>query len=119
MEETLLFALIEERKGIENVERIAAVKGLGGLFFGPFDLAVSKGDPDMAFDAAATHDQRELLYSAAKRNGLPVADLAWDLDSAAMLIKAGAQMIALGTDLTMFANSLQSLREGIQSLSRP
>jgi 4-hydroxy-2-oxoheptanedioate aldolase len=115
LEETLLFPLIEEVKGVENVKEIAQVKGLGGIFFGPFDLAVSKGNPDSAFDPS-THDQREYVYTAAKECGLPIADLAWDLESAEMMIGMGAQLIALGTDLTMFADSLRSLRKGVISI---
>lgn len=117
LEETVLLPLIEEVKGVENVEEIAKVDGLGGIFFGPFDLAVSKGNPDDAFDPS-THDQRRYVYSVAKEHGLPIADLAWDLDSASMMIEMGAQLIALGTDLTMFADCLQSLREGIRSLPK-
>ena len=43
LEDTLVFPLIEERDGVATIEEIAAVPGLGGIFFGPFDLAVSWG----------------------------------------------------------------------------
>lgn len=64
--DTLVFGLIEDIDGVENVDAIARVPGLDGLVFGPFDLAMSLGlegdvtHPDI--DAAgakiikATHD---------------------------------------------------------------
>lgn len=118
LEETLLIPLIEEVKGVENIKEIANVKGLGGIFFGPFDLAVSQGNPDDVYDPS-THTQREYVYSVAKSHGLPIADLAWDLKSASKMIEMGAQLIALGTDLTMFSDSLRVLRDGVKSILLP
>lgn len=56
--DTLVFGLIEDPEGVENVAAIAAVSGLDGLVFGPFDLAMALGlegdvtHPDI--DAART-----------------------------------------------------------------
>jgi 2-keto-3-deoxy-L-rhamnonate aldolase RhmA len=64
--DTLVFGLIEDIEGVENVDAIAQVPGVDGLVFGPFDLAMALGlegnvtHPDI--DAAvtkviqATHD---------------------------------------------------------------
>ncbi len=113
--DTLLIPLIEETTALSNLELILEVQGLGAVFFGPFDLAVSIGRPDGAFDPAA-HDQRARVYQAAKQRNLPVVDLAWDIDSARMMIEMGAQLIALGTDLTMFANDCRDLHSSIEQL---
>lgn len=40
---TLVFAMIETPGGLENVEEIAAVEGLDGLYVGPSDLALAIG----------------------------------------------------------------------------
>jgi hypothetical protein len=45
-----------------------------------------------------------------------VADLAWDIDSAKMMIELGAQFVALGTDVTMFANSCRDLHEEVDQM---
>jgi len=37
--EILPLAMIETRKGVENLEAIAATPGLGGIYIGPADLA--------------------------------------------------------------------------------
>jgi len=40
---TMVFAMIETPGGLENVEEIAAVQGLDGLYVGPSDLALAIG----------------------------------------------------------------------------
>lgn len=115
----LLIPLIEERAGLSVVEEIAKVPGIGGIFFGPFDLAVSQGNPDSVFDPETHAEERRMVYEAARRQGLPVVDLAWDLESARMMVQLGAQIIALGTDVTMFANSCRDLRVGIERDLKP
>ena len=40
---TMVFAMIETPGGLENVEEIAAVEGLDGLYVGPSDLALAIG----------------------------------------------------------------------------
>lgn len=116
LEETLIIPLIEEEEGLAAVEDIAKVKGLGGLFFGPFDLAVSRGAPEGVYDIATHQIERTRVYDCAKEHGLPIADLAWDLDSATTMITMGCQLLAMGTDITMFANSCRDLREAIEGI---
>jgi 2-keto-3-deoxy-L-rhamnonate aldolase RhmA len=43
--DVLVFGLIEEVEGVENVEQIACDSGLDGLMFGTFDLAQTLGLP--------------------------------------------------------------------------
>lgn len=55
---TLVFAMIETPGGLENVEEIAAVEGLDGLYVGPSDLALAigaayPGDPSIKEDFEA------------------------------------------------------------------
>jgi len=55
--DVLVFGLIEDIEGVENVEAIAGESGLDGLVFGPFDLAQALGlHGDIAHpDIAAMH----------------------------------------------------------------
>ncbi|MGD0555109.1 MAG: aldolase/citrate lyase family protein [Streptosporangiaceae bacterium] len=41
--DVLIFGLIEDPEGVQNVEAIASESGLDGLLFGPFDLAQTAG----------------------------------------------------------------------------
>jgi len=43
--EIAVVVMVEEEQGLANVERIAAVEGLDGIFVGPGDLSISLGCP--------------------------------------------------------------------------
>ena len=42
-EEVLLFAMVETREGVANLDEILSVKGLNGVYVGPSDLSLSMG----------------------------------------------------------------------------
>ncbi len=44
-EEVLLFAMIETRDGLKNLDEILSVKGLSGVYVGPSDLSMAHGKP--------------------------------------------------------------------------
>ena len=44
-EEILLFAMIETRAGLKNLEAILSVKGIDGVYVGPSDLSLAMGKP--------------------------------------------------------------------------
>lgn len=63
--DVLVFGLIEDPEGVENVEAIAAESGLDGLVFGAFDLAQAAGlDGDVAHAEIARIHRR---FTAAVR----------------------------------------------------
>ena len=44
-EEILLFAMVETRQAVNNLEEILSVKGISGVYVGPSDLSLSLGKP--------------------------------------------------------------------------
>ncbi|MEY4938460.1 MAG: hypothetical protein RIQ93_195 [Verrucomicrobiota bacterium] len=44
-DQAVVIAMIESRAGVENIDAILAVEGLGGVFIGPYDLSGSYGMP--------------------------------------------------------------------------
>ena len=44
-EEVLLFAMVETRQAVNNLEEILSVKGIDGVYVGPSDLSLSLGKP--------------------------------------------------------------------------
>ena len=44
-EEVLLFAMVETRQAVSNLEEILSVKGINGVYVGPSDLSLSMGKP--------------------------------------------------------------------------
>jgi 4-hydroxy-2-oxoheptanedioate aldolase len=115
--ETLVIPIIEEYSGVEAIEEIAAVPDLGGLFFGPFDLSVSMGAPEEAHDADVA-EERARVYAAARANGLPIFDLAWSTEGALALMRQGAQAVAVGVDVSIFAASCRELADGSADAKR-
>jgi 2-keto-3-deoxy-L-rhamnonate aldolase RhmA len=55
--DVLVFGLIEDVEGVQDVEAIAHESGLDGLLFGPFDLAQALG-----LDGDVTHPEIEKLH---------------------------------------------------------
>jgi 2-keto-3-deoxy-L-rhamnonate aldolase RhmA len=106
--EPLIIPIIEEVEGVENIEEIAAVPGIGAIWFGPFDLAVSMGKPEAVYDPSV-QVHRQTVYEAARRNGLPVGDLAWDVTSATEMMQEGAQLLPVAVDGVLFGAALVAL----------
>lgn len=115
--ETLVIPIIEEYEGVENIEEIVAVPKLGGIYFGPFDLAVSMGAGKNAREADVSAE-RKRVYAAAQARGLPIFDLAWTPAAALDLIKLGAQVVAVNVDVSLFAAACRELAEGCAATRR-
>ena len=67
--ETAIIVMVEEAQGLANVEEIAAVEGLDGIFVGTGDLALSLGclDDPMHADMQAAFKR---IGAAARANGV-------------------------------------------------
>lgn len=68
---------IESRLGLENLERIAAVEGIDGIFVGPRDLSAALGhvgDIKHADVQTAVEDTVRRIVSAGKPAGILIGD---------------------------------------------
>jgi 4-hydroxy-2-oxoheptanedioate aldolase len=100
--ETLVLAMIETAEGLANVEQIAAVDGLDGLYIGPSDLMLAVGgaypaDPDRA-DALEAAIER--TRAAADAAGIVPAIHSLDGATAKRRLDAGFRMVTIASDLT-------------------
>ena len=101
-ERVSLLVQVETRAGLEQIEAIAAVEGVDGIFIGPADLAASLGHPGRpaepavrtAIDAAIVRIAR-----AGKAPGILCANEA----RARHYLALGACFIAVGIDTTLLA----------------
>ncbi|WP_178945679.1 HpcH/HpaI aldolase/citrate lyase family protein [Kocuria sp. TGY1127_2] len=98
-EDTLVFGLIEDIKGVEDVEAIAQVPGLDGLVFGPFDLAMAlgrEGEIDHP-DVIAMHDR---VVNATKSAGIHyvAAAAAWEPGGNQGVIDSNARVVNVTGD---------------------
>lgn len=104
-----LFAQIESKAGLENVEDIAATPRLSGLYLGPYDLSIDLGYEKMAdFSDPTFMVHVKKVLAAAKQHKILCAVQAYNEDDAAMLAKLGFDMV---TPVDESAVMLQAVRE--------
>ncbi|WP_218177361.1 4-hydroxy-2-oxoheptanedioate aldolase [Pseudomonas gingeri] len=103
-----LLVQIENREGLENLDAIAAVEGVDGVFIGPADLSASmgyRGNPGHPEVQAAIEDAIARIQKAGKAAGI----LSADEKLARRYIELGAAFVAVGVDTTVLMRGLQSL----------
>src|SRR5690606_23290201 len=100
-EESLTLAVIESRRAVADVEKIAAVPGIDVLFIGASDLVHDMGLPG-GYDDPEVVDAVRRTVEAARRQGKFVAmggpgrDEDW-----ALFIEIGVQMVLTENDLSL------------------
>ncbi|WP_449432168.1 4-hydroxy-2-oxoheptanedioate aldolase [Pseudomonas putida] len=103
-----LLVQIESREGLANLDAVAAVEGVDGVFIGPADLSASlghRGNPGHPEVQAAIEDAIVRIQKAGKAAGILSADPAL----ARRYIELGATFVAVGVDTTVLMRGLQSL----------
>jgi 2-keto-3-deoxy-L-rhamnonate aldolase RhmA len=114
IERTFVICQIETAKGLENVERIAAVEGVDCLWVGHFDLTNFMGIP-AEFDNPKYLAAIDRVVAACVRHGrvpgfMPV-DEKWALD----YLAKGFRIMAYGMDSMLLQNAIA---KGIGELRR-
>lgn len=108
--EMCLIVQIETVTGLENIEAIAAVEGVDGLFIGPADMAASMGHygdgghPEVVATIEAS-------LTRIKATGKAAGMLCFSPESTARYTAAGATILGVGVDL-------MALKEGVDALAR-
>jgi len=106
--ETCILVQLETRAALKEVEAIAAVEGIDGMFIGPSDLAADFGQlannkhPDVQ---AAIRDAVQRIRSAGKSAGT----LSGNLDDVEMLFEMGFNFTAAGSDVGLLARGAESV----------
>jgi 4-hydroxy-2-oxoheptanedioate aldolase len=98
----LVVAMIETRAGLEAVEAIAAVPGLGGLFVGPADLGLTMGwGPQTDGRHPEYLAARRRIVAAAHAHGLSVGLHGDDPDAARAAVADGVDWVVVASDARM------------------
>jgi 2-dehydro-3-deoxyglucarate aldolase/4-hydroxy-2-oxoheptanedioate aldolase len=105
-ERTLVIAMIETRKGLENVEAIAAVPGVDALWLGHFDLTNFLGIPG-DFSHPRYREAVRRIVAAAERHGKAAGYMAADEALGREYLGHGFRLIATGTDQGMLQNAIR------------
>jgi len=106
--EVCLIAQVESAVGLKNLEEIAAVDGVDGIFFGPADLAASLGylgDPTHAEVQRVIVDAIQRVHSIGKPSGV----LSSDEQFARLCLSSGCSFVAVGADTTLLSRHCREL----------
>ncbi|MGO3214858.1 MAG: 4-hydroxy-2-oxoheptanedioate aldolase [Halomonas sp.] len=109
-DEICLMLQVESQQALDNLEAIAAVEGVDGVFIGPADLSASMGHlgnaghPDVE---AAISDAIHKIRAAGKAAGIVTVDE----QAARSYLAAGCTFVGVGIDALLYANALRGLAE--------
>lgn len=111
-----LLVQAETTLALENLDAIAAVDGVDGVFFGPADLSASMG-----YRGQASHPEVqkailsgiEKVRAAGKAAGILTADPV----AARRYLDAGCAFVAVGVDTTLLVRAASDLLRGFKTTS--
>jgi len=105
-ENTLVIPQCETVQAVENIEEILAVKGVAGIFIGPYDLSISMGIP-CQFDNPKFKDTVEHVRSACVKAGKFVLTMGMTPEDAKQKFDKGFSGV-LATDTFFLTKAAQS-----------
>lgn len=117
-EQMCLLVQIESREGLANLDAIAAVDGVDGVFIGPADLSASmgfRGNPGHPDVQAAIEAAIARIRQAGKAAGI----LSADETLARRYLELGAAFVAVGVDTTVLMRGLQTLAATFKGTPKP
>lgn len=113
-----LLVQIENLDGLANLDAIAAVEGVDGVFIGPADLSAAmghRGNPAHPEVQAAIEDAIARIQKAGKAAGI----LSADQGLARRYLELGAKFVAVGVDTTVLMRGLQTLAAAFKDAPAP
>lgn len=110
--EPKVIAQIETVAGIENVEKIASSKNIGGLFLGPYDLSASLGRPG-DFESKDFKSCVDRIIEVGRKHKLELGAhvVMPDVVEFKKRIEQGFTRIALGTDTQLIRSALKNFEQ--------
>ncbi len=113
-EEMTIIVQVETLSAMAQVEEIAAVEGVSGVFFGPSDIAADMGYLGKPMTPAVWEAIRPISKRLADK-GMPVGTLVGDLEFAAGLLNDEFSFVACSTEASALAkamdNTVQTMRD--------
>jgi 2-dehydro-3-deoxyglucarate aldolase/4-hydroxy-2-oxoheptanedioate aldolase len=106
-ERTTIFPLIETADGAENVDAIAALSDVDGLWVGHFDLSVSLGIPGQ-FEHVTFKRAMERIVAAAKTHNKALGRLVGNTDQGISCFKQGFDFCCYSGDVWVLRDALSA-----------
>ena len=113
--ELLAMMFIESRAGVENIEEIITVPGLGGIFIGPSDLSTSMGYTSPA--APEVEQAIQTVLGACIEHDVPCA-ITTGQGSVQQHIDQGFRFVTVGADGGLNTGASNALRLGREAAGR-
>ena len=102
-----VFALVETRQGIENVEAIAATEGIDALWIGYFDLSSSLGIPGQ-FEHPELNAAVERAARACAKHKKSIGCIVPDVETGIAAYHAGFDFICYSGDVWLLRDTLSA-----------
>jgi len=102
-EDVLVIVAIETPKGVENIEEIASVEGVDGIFIGPADLSTCMGylaNPNVP----EVQEAIAKIEAGAKKYGKFLGTVASNMEAAKELYDRGYSIVYFMSDVTAIAS---------------
>lgn len=112
-DEICLLLQVESRAGLAALDEIASTEGVDGVFIGPADLAADMGylgNPG----APEVQDAVEKAIMKIQSHGKAAGILIGDLGLSKRYVELGATFVAIGNDVTLFAEAAAKLLADFQ-----
>ena len=105
-EQVACVVMIETEEGLRNVDAIAAVDGVDGLFVGPMDLCYGLGLPPGDFNNSRFREAVESIVAACRKHGRAVGMFGYSPEMARESLASGFHFASAGSDISFFRTGL-------------
>ena len=115
-EEICLLVQVETTIALQNLDEIAAVDGIDGIFFGPSDLSASMGhigNPEHPDVISAVESGFKTILAAGKAVGI----LAVDQSLVRHYVEKGACFVGVGVDVALLSNATRKLANQFKKIT--
>lgn len=106
--DTCILVQLETKDALKQIEAVAAIEGVDGIFIGPSDLSAAfghLGNPKHPEVESAIKDACSRIRAAGKSAGI----LTGNLDDAEAFFEMGFNFTAVGSDLSILVRNAESL----------
>jgi 2-keto-3-deoxy-L-rhamnonate aldolase RhmA len=114
-EQTLICCMIETRKGVENVDAIAAVPGVDVLHIGCSDLLADLGKPGQYGDPEVMAAIDRILAAGKKHGNFVGLGGDRDLERQSRFVRAGGRFLTTQSDVSMLSTDATRRTEAIRA----
>lgn len=112
--ETMIIPQCETAGSLENIEEIASIDGVDGIFIGPYDLSIALGAPG-EFDTDDFKNAINRIIKACEAANKPVMIYAGGMEAARNFLDMGIDSITYSMDLGVLTNSYIDLVEKLSN----